>query len=103
MTSLTKRGVRYTRRNWRSRRWSESEDKKVQAGRGRDRHGIDYLSVLPQLVPNGKVLVHNQVSPVSLIPDMRGSRCWLQNPSGRLEPCDCDWAPGLGVHFRVCR
>jgi hypothetical protein len=43
------------------------------------------------VVPNSKVLVHN------------GSGFWLQNPSGRLEPCDCDWAPDMGVHFRVCR
>jgi hypothetical protein len=46
--------------------------------------------VLPQVVPNGKVLVHN------------GFAYWLQNPSGRLEPCDCEWAPDMGVHFRVC-
>jgi hypothetical protein len=43
------------------------------------------------VVPNGKVLVHD------------GSMYWLQNPSGGLEPCDCDWALDMGVHFRVCR
>jgi hypothetical protein len=42
-------------------------------------------------VPNGEVLVHNAFG------------CWLQNPSGRLEPCNCDWEPDMGVHFRVCR
>jgi hypothetical protein len=63
----------------------------VPASRGRDRHDIEYLRALPRVVPNGKVLVHD------------GLTYWLQNPSGGLEPCDCDWALDMGVHFRVCR
>jgi hypothetical protein len=83
MTRLTIRSV--PRRRWRTRRGQ------APTSRGRDRHDIEYLRALPQVVPNGKVLVHD------------GLRYWLQNPSGWLEPCDCDWAPDMGVHFRVCR
>jgi hypothetical protein len=82
MTRLTMRSV--PRRRWRTRAGE------VPTSRGRDRHDIEYLKVLPRVVPNGKVLVHNAFG------------CWLQNPSGRLEPCNCDWAPDMGVHFRVC-
>jgi hypothetical protein len=83
MTRLTMRSVPRRRRRTRTG--------EVPTSRGRDRHNIEQLRALPQVVPNGKVLVHN------------GSSFWLQNPSGRLEPCDCDWAPDMGVHFRVCR
>jgi hypothetical protein len=82
MTRLTIRSVPRRRRRTRTG--------EVATGRGRDRHEIEYLRALPHVVPNGKVLVHN------------GFGCWLQNPSGRLEPCDCEWAPDMGVHFRVC-
>jgi hypothetical protein len=95
MTRLKMRSV--PRRRWRTRTGE------VQPARGRDRHEIDYLRELPPVVPNGLVLVHNGVRPISPIPGVGGSRCWLQCPSGRLEPCDCDWAPEMGVHFRVCR
>ena len=83
MTRLTMRSVPRRRRRTRTGQ--------PPTGRGRDRHDIEYLRALPQVVPNGKVLVHD------------GWRYWLQNPSGGLEPCDCDWAPDMGVHFRVCR
>jgi hypothetical protein len=82
MTRLTMKSV--PRRRWRTRTGE------VATSRGRDRHDIEYLRVLPRVVPNGKVLVHS------------GFGYWLQNPSGRLEPCDCEWAPDMGVHFRVC-
>jgi hypothetical protein len=83
MTRLTMRSVPRRRRRTRTG--------EVPTSRGRERHSIEQLRALPQVVPNGKVLAHN------------GSSFWLQNPSGRLEPCDCDWAPDMGVHFRVCR
>jgi hypothetical protein len=83
MTRLTMRSVPRRRRRTRTGQ--------VPTSRGRDRHDIEYLPALPRVVPNGKVLVHD------------GLRYWLQNPSGGLEPCDCDWAPDMGVHFRVCR
>ena len=62
----------------------------------------EYLSKLPTSVPEGKVLVHNQVYPVAHKPGTRGSRCWLTTPNTEhLELCDCDWAPELGQHYRV--
>jgi hypothetical protein len=64
---------------------------------------LEYLDKTPRKVPADRVLVHNQVRPVARRPGTRGSRIWLQvltdNP--RLEPCDCGWAPELGVHYRV--
>jgi hypothetical protein len=63
---------------------------------------MEYITKrLPSAIPGGKVLVHNQVYPVARRPGTRGSRCWLQEPSDRLEPCDCGWAPELGGHYRV--
>jgi hypothetical protein len=61
---------------------------------------MQYLSTLPKTVPAGLVIVHNQVVP-SRQPGTRGSRCWLQPPSDRLEVCPCGWASELGDHFRV--
>ena len=61
----------------------------------------DYLTALPVQVSAGRVLVHNQVYPVARRPGARGSRCWLAEPSPRLEACQCGWAPELGTHYRV--
>jgi hypothetical protein len=79
MTRLTMRSVPRRRRRTRTGQ--------VPTSRGRDRHDIEYLPALPRVVPNGKVLVHD------------GLRYWLQNPSGGLEPCDCDWGPRYGGAF----
>lgn len=62
---------------------------------------IEYLYKLPDGVPAGKVLVHNQVYPVARRLGTRGSRCWLSAPDpARLEVCECGWAPELGSHYR---
>jgi hypothetical protein len=61
----------------------------------------EYLSALPDAVPAGRALVHNRVHPTRQL-GMRGFRAWLSDldPSA-IEPCNCDWAPELGQHFRV--
>jgi hypothetical protein len=46
-------------------------------------------------VPDGRVLVHNQLVPVVERNGARGSRYWLQLPADSLEVCDCGWAPEL--------
>jgi len=61
-----------------------------------------YLFSLPDAVPWGWVLVHNNVYPVARKLGERGSRCWLYPPDpALLEVCDCGWAPELGQHYRV--
>jgi len=66
---------------------------------------VEYLFFkLPDAVPIGRVLVHNQVYPVARRPGMRGSRAWLSPPDpAKLEPCRCGWAPELGEHYRLPR
>lgn len=57
-------------------------------------------------VPDGKVLVHNEVyrgiTPQHKI-GMHGFRAWLTDkPVGReLKRCSCGWRPELGQHYRV--
>jgi hypothetical protein len=64
---------------------------------------VDYLTRLPETVPPDRWLVHNHVRPTRWL-GSRGFRAWLEPPgSERLEVCDCDWAPELGVHYRVSR
>jgi hypothetical protein len=65
---------------------------------------MDHLAKLPTSpddISAGQVLVHNHVYPVARRPGTRGSRCWLQVPDDRLEPCPCIWASELGTHYRV--
>ena len=60
----------------------------------------DYLAVLPDAVPAGRVLVHNRVLPVAAVLGDRGSRAWLADSVlPNYEPCSCDWAPDLGAHY----
>ena len=51
-------------------------------------------------VPEGKVVAHNNVVPVTA-GGMHGSRAWTQLPDEGIEVCPCDWAPHLGKHYRV--
>lgn len=62
---------------------------------------MHYISAIPDTLPDGEVLVHNDVRP-SRRPGNRGFRAWTQarRPMfllGRLERCDCDWA-GVDLH-----
>jgi hypothetical protein len=63
-----------------------------------------YLTTLPENISPYQLLVHNSVRPTRRL-GSRGFRAWLTPRSeiGRLEPCDCGWAPELGQHYRVKR
>ena len=61
----------------------------------------EYLTRLPDVIPEGRVLMHNRVQPTARLRS-RGFRAWLSAPDPQgLEACDCGWAPKLGRHFRV--
>ena len=64
--------------------------------------GMIYLRRIPAAheVPAGLVVVHNHVRPAPRL-GLRGFRAWLSDPSGKLEPCTCGWAPELGTHYRL--
>jgi hypothetical protein len=68
--------------------------------------GAEYLFKIPKSIPDGRWLVHNQVTG-GITPHRRsgvnGFRFWLAESSERLERCDCGWAPELGQHYRVRR
>lgn len=72
-----------------------------------------YVSGIPksgqrhrEVLDGALCLVHNHVRPEGF-PDVglgsSGFRAWVQEPSTRIEPCDCGWAPSLPVHYRVAR
>jgi hypothetical protein len=62
-----------------------------------------YLTQLPDAVPAGQRLVHNNVRPTRHL-GSRGFRAWLTHASDdSVEVCDCDWARELGVHYWVRR
>ncbi len=58
-----------------------------------------YLSRVPESVPSGKIVVHNNVRPTGR--RTRVFRAWLADPSPQYEVCSCKWAPELGDHYRV--
>jgi hypothetical protein len=65
----------------------------------------DYPASIPKVLPRGTVLVHNHVIPRAK-QGADGFRFWLDDdPSqqGRIEPCDCGWAPEHKQHYRVVR
>ena len=65
---------------------------------------MEYLDKLPATIPPGKVLVHNAARPQRQL-GLNGFRAFLINADntwqGKCEPCDCDWAPNLGQHYRT--
>jgi hypothetical protein len=62
-----------------------------------NRDGVCYLTTIPRKeLPEGRVLVHNQVTPYAKI-GMHGFRAWTQLKTGRLVQCHCDWA-GVDLH-----
>lgn len=64
---------------------------------------VQYLFRMPKEIPNGLVLVHNNVRPTRHL-GMRGFRAWLEQPDPqRLEECSCGWAPEFTRHYRVTR
>jgi hypothetical protein len=64
---------------------------------------VEYLTRVPDAVPPGVLLVHNDVWPVARRGGTRGSRFWLDEPRAWYKECDCGWAAELGVHHRVVR
>ncbi len=61
-----------------------------------------HVFTMPKAIPDGRVLVHNQVRPTRI--GRRGFRAWfaaLDAPN--LTACDCGWAPELGEHFTIPR
>jgi hypothetical protein len=63
---------------------------------------MEYLFKVPTSVPEGRILVHNNVYPVCRRSGVRGSRYWLDDPDpNRYEACNCTWAQELGTHYRV--
>ncbi len=63
----------------------------------------DYLSEIPEEVPEGKIVVHNHAPPRSRELGLEGFRAWLAVPDPYYEKCPCDWAPELGEHYKVRR
>ena len=68
--------------------------------------GMRYIgNGVPRKVPEGRVLVHNRVSHGPRTPvGVRGFRAWTQPVDADDPPvveCDCGWAAGAGVHYRV--
>lgn len=68
---------------------------------------LEYLTSLPEKIPPGRVLVHNNMRPTRRL-GSRGFRAWLAAASPTeddplFEPCACGWAPELGPHRRVKR
>ena len=65
--------------------------------------GMEWLPSLPKTPPiDGRVLVHNEVYPVTRRQGWLGSRYWLEAADAvRLEACACGWAAELGTHYRV--
>jgi hypothetical protein len=58
----------------------------------------EYISVIPKEVPEGRVLMHNNVRPTTRL-GSGGFRAWLDDHvPGNFARCDCGWAPGL-VHY----
>ena len=75
--------------------WTEERKTKVKA--------LDYIFTLPKAVPNGMVLVHNQVTrniTPSRRPGFEGFRVWLTGDPSRLKVCHCGWMPALGSTMR---
>jgi prophage regulatory protein len=60
----------------------------------------EYLLALPDVIPRGRVLVHNNLRPTRRL-GWRGFRAWLSPPGDQLSVCACGWAPELGQHFIV--
>ena len=64
---------------------------------------VHYEGVLPTVVPEGKVLVHNNVRPNTKdqVPGVRGFRAWTEKPSPLLIRCDCGWSGLPHYHPRT--
>jgi hypothetical protein len=61
---------------------------------------MSYLTTLNDVIPAGRVVVHNRVRP-SMRERLgsRGFRAWHQKPDDNLVVCGCGWAPKFGIHY----
>jgi hypothetical protein len=75
---------------------------KVRAERKAKQKAVDrYVTSIPVAVPDGLILVHNDVRPAHPI-GRNGFRVWLTTPAKQYIPCDCGWAAEVpGGHYRV--
>jgi hypothetical protein len=64
------------------------------------RKRLEYVNEIPNPIPEGKILVHNHVSPTPYIGN-RGFRVWLGTPNDDVVECACWFAPQLAKHYRV--
>lgn len=66
---------------------------------------IRYLERIPteNEVPEGEIVVHNQVRHAGSRLGNRGFRAWTQEPSFFTVECGCGWAPKLPAHYRIER
>jgi hypothetical protein len=55
-----------------------------------------YLTKIPRVLPEGRVLVHNHIIPQREL-GMNGFRAWTRQLDDTLEPCHCAWA-GVNLH-----
>jgi hypothetical protein len=67
------------------------------------RDAVCYVTAIPRQLLEGRVLVHNDVTPQPKI-RICGFRAWTQRKTDQLVQCHCDWAEvdlyGL-PHYRV--
>jgi hypothetical protein len=75
----------------------KQEDGEIEAAMRKKRN----VFVIPEIVPAGKVLVHNQVRhDVFTRPGTSGFLAWLDVPSRSYVVCNCGWAKKAGKHYR---
>jgi hypothetical protein len=61
---------------------------------------MNYLTTLKDVVPPGRVVVHNTVRPsIRLRLGWRGFKAWHQKLNDTLVVCNCGWAPKFGTHY----
>jgi hypothetical protein len=71
--------------------------KKLQPYQRRRMH---YLTSLKDVVPPGRVVVHNKVRPsIRLRLGWSGFRAWHQKLNDTLVVCACGWGPKFGTHY----
>jgi hypothetical protein len=61
---------------------------------------MTYLRRIPKVIPDGMVVVHNNVRPTRRL-SSRGFRAWLEPRHAALMVCACGWAPELVEHYIV--
>ena len=65
------------------------------------RVNMRYCGVTPRVIPQGRILVHNQVIfPGKL--GLNGFRAWTQDENdSAVKVCNCGFAPKINQHYRM--